>query len=140
MASAIDHSPRACELILIIEDEPIVLAGYQLLFESWGYKVIAAASLEDGLAALRRSARPPDFILADYRLRDSATGTMAIEAVRRHFNASIPAALITGDTAVDRLRDAAASGLPILHKPVNGSQLLDLMRRTLNKAPHGLGA
>jgi hypothetical protein len=31
--------------------------------------------------------------------------------------------LITGDTAPDRLREASASGIPLLHKPVATSQL-----------------
>lgn len=118
-------------LIVVIEDEAIVLAGYKMLFESWGYRVVAAASTDDALAQLDAARERPDFILADYRLKDGNTGTDAIERVRGAFGPTIPGVLVTGDTAVDRLRHAAASGLPILHKPVNGRQLLDILQRLI---------
>ncbi|MDA8229750.1 MAG: response regulator [Magnetospirillum sp.] len=123
--------PEAAPLIVVIEDEAIVLAGYQMLFESWGYRVVAAHSTADALAQLEAGGEPPRFILADYRLRDGQTGTDAIEDVRRVFGSGIPGVLVTGDTAVDRLRHAAASGLPIMHKPVNGRQLLDILQRSI---------
>ena len=118
-------------LIVVIEDEAIVLAGYKMLFESWGYRVVAAPSTDDALAQLARGNQHPDFILADYRLKDGNTGTDAIERLRSTFGESIPGVLVTGDTAVDRLRHAAASGLPILHKPVNGRQLHDILSRLI---------
>ena len=118
-------------LLVVIEDETIVLAGYQMLFESWGYRVAASQSCEDALAQLQAIGESPDFILADYRLRDGHTGTDAIAQLRRRFGADVPAVLVTGDTAVDRLRHAAASGLPIMHKPVDGRQLRDMVQRSL---------
>jgi hypothetical protein len=36
---------------------------------------------------------------------------------------SLPALLITGDTAPERLREAQASGIPLLHKPVSPGKL-----------------
>jgi hypothetical protein len=45
----------------------------------------------------------------------------------------VPALLISGDTAPERLREAEASGLPLLHKPVPvdtlRAQLLALLAR-----------
>lgn len=118
-------------LLVVIEDEAIVLAGYQMLFESWGYRVVASASGEIALAQLQAEGEAPDFILADYRLKDGHTGTDAIAMVRDAFGPTIPAVLVTGDTAVDRLRHAAASGLPIMHKPVDGRQLRDMLHRSV---------
>lgn len=118
-------------LIVVIEDEAIVLAGYQMLFESWGYRVVAASSSRAAHEQLAESGDRPDFILADYRLKEGQTGTDAIQSLREVFGQGIPGVLVTGDTAVDRLRTAAASGLPILHKPVNGRQLLDLLQRSV---------
>jgi CheY-like chemotaxis protein len=118
-------------MILVVEDEPMVLAGYQMLFESWGYRVIAAPSTDDALTRLHEAGEAPRFVLADYRLRDGDTGTEAIERLRAAYGRDIPCVLVTGDTAVDRLRHAAASGLAILHKPVNGRQLLDVLKRSL---------
>lgn len=118
-------------LLVVIEDETIVLAGYQMLFESWGFRVVAAPSGQEALENARAAGSPPDFILADYRLRDGRTGTEAIAMLREEFGADIPAMLVTGDTAVDRLRNAAASGLPIIHKPVEGRALREILRKTL---------
>ncbi len=123
--------PARSPLILVVEDEPIVLAGYQMLFESWGYRVIAAGSTDEAIRLVRDFGESPGFILADYRLRNGQTGTETIAQVRRTFGPAIPCALVTGDTAIDRLRHAAAAGLPILHKPVNGRQLHDVLKRGL---------
>ena len=119
-------------LVTVIEDEAIVLVGYQMLFESWGYAVVAAGSAEEALEMLRSSGRPPDIIIADYRLKDGQTGVGAIRSIQGEFGDDIPGILVTGDTGAERLREAAASGLPILHKPVNGGQLRDLLERCLD--------
>lgn len=126
-AAVVGHAP----LVAVIEDEAIVMIGYQMLFESWGYRVVAAGSAEDVLAALPAEGSGPDVIIADYRLRDGQTGVAAIRTMQAAFGKAIPAILITGDTGAERLREAAASGLPILHKPVNGTQLRDLLLRSL---------
>ena len=53
--------------------------------------------------------------------------------LRGEFNVDIPALLVTGDTAPDRLRDAEASGLPILHKPLNPARLRTLIANLLRE-------
>ena len=65
----------------------------------------------------------PDLVVSDYRLREHRTGIEAITALRELLGDALPALLITGDTAPDRLREAQASGIPLLHKPVAPSQL-----------------
>lgn len=118
-------------LIAVVEDEAIVLVGYQMLFESWGYEVVAAGSADEALDQLQAMQRAPDVIVADYRLKNGRTGVDAIRSIQAVFDPAIPGILVTGDTGADRLREAAASGLPILHKPVNGNQLHDLIIRTI---------
>lgn len=46
-----------------------------------------------------------------------------IAALRGLWADALPALLITGDTAPDRLREALASGITLLHKPVSPSHL-----------------
>ena len=65
----------------------------------------------------------PDLILSDYRLRDDENGITTIERLRTEFNNDIPAILITGDTAPDRIREATASDCFLMHKPVSNSRL-----------------
>ena len=75
----------------------------------------------------------PDLIVSDYRLRGEENGIQVVEMLRGEFNADIPSLLVTGDTAPDRLRDAEASGLPILHKPVNPARLRTLIANLLRQ-------
>ena len=63
--------------------------------------------------------RRPDLILCDYRLRDGENGIGAIKRLQSQYTEErVPAVLITGDTAPDRLQEARESGLILLHKPV----------------------
>ena len=66
---------------------------------------------------------PPDLLICDYRLRGDENGVDVIERLRSEYNETIPAMLITGDTAPSRLIEAQASGLLLLHKPVSNSML-----------------
>ena len=78
-------------------------------------------------------ARSPDAIIADYRLRADATGIEAIRSLHAKLGAEIPAVLITGDTAPERLREAKESGFLLLHKPVPPAKLRSLLSFMLNK-------
>ena len=118
-------------LIVVVEDETIVLMGYRMLFESWGYRVVAGTSLDEVMEQLDDLGNAPSVIVADYRLKHGQTGVGAIRVIQSTYGDQIPAILITGDTAVDRLREAAGSGLPILHKPVNGPALQKLISEIL---------
>jgi two-component system, sensor histidine kinase len=52
--------------------------------------------------------------------------------LRGEFNNDIPALLITGDTAPERLREIDAGNIPVLHKPLDEqilrAALLNAMR------------
>jgi len=76
-------------------------------------------------AIQRLSSRPdrPDLVICDHRLRNGENGIAVIERMRSEYNQDIPAVLITGDTAPDRLAEARASQLILLHKPVSNSKL-----------------
>ena len=80
-----------------------------------------AGSVE--MLCARHGTPPPQAIIADYRLRDGKTGVQAIARLREHFGADIPALIITGDTAPNRLIEADASGHTLMHKPVQPGKL-----------------
>lgn len=115
--------PRASGLILVLDDEITIQIAMKTLLESWGYTVIVAGSGDEMLERIATASEAPRLIICDYRLRDNETGTAAVERLRAEFNDEIPAMLITGDTAPDRIREAEASGLLLLHKPVPNSKL-----------------
>lgn len=107
--------------VLVVDDEEAVRAGMLHLLRDWGCECEAAETIEEALALARIHA--PDLVISDYRLREQRTGIEAIATLRALLGDALPALLITGDTAPDRLREALASGIPLLHKPVAPSQL-----------------
>jgi signal transduction histidine kinase/CheY-like chemotaxis protein len=107
--------------LLVIDDDEIVREGMLYLLRDWGCECEAAESIEEALALARINA--PNVVISDYRLREQRTGVEAIAALRALLGDALPALLITGDTAPERLREAQASGIPLLHKPVSPSKL-----------------
>ena len=65
-------------------------------------------------------------------------GIEAIETLRAAFNFSVPAFLISGDTAPKRVREARASGYHLLHKPVRPRALRAMLGQYLKKHDHDL--
>src|SRR5262245_59434632 len=119
----------AGKLILIIDDAPIVLEGTSGLLGKWGCSVVTAGSDEAALIQLAERERPPDLIISDYHLANGKTGLEAIERIDATFGANIPAILISGDTAPERLRDAKDKGYILLHKPVDPMRLRAVMHQ-----------
>jgi signal transduction histidine kinase/ActR/RegA family two-component response regulator len=116
--------------LLVIEDETMVRDGMVQLLRDWRCRVTAAASAADALALLRE---PPDAIVADYRLRENQNGIAAIAAVRERFGGSLPAILITGDTAPEIFAAARDNRLPLLTKPVRAARLRAALQHLLSE-------
>jgi signal transduction histidine kinase/CheY-like chemotaxis protein len=120
-------------LVLVIDDEAAVQEGMAALLRRWKCDVLTAGSGAEMMSKLVAVQRLPDLIVSDYRLRDNENGIQVVETLRSEFNVDIPALLVTGDTGPDRLRDAEASGLPILHKPLNPARLRTLIANLLRE-------
>jgi CheY-like chemotaxis protein len=115
------------KVVLIIDDAPIVLEGASGLLSKWGYSVVTAGSDEAALILLTEREQRPDLIISDYHLANGRTGIEAIERIDAAFGVSIPAVLISGDTAPERLLDAKDRGYILLHKPVDPMRLRAVM-------------
>jgi two-component system, sensor histidine kinase len=113
--------------VLVIDDDAIVRASMQQLLAGWGCDCRLADSIEPALALTQTW--QPDLIISDYRLREQRTGAEAIAMLRAQAGRAVPALLITGDTAPARLREARASGVPLLHKPASPEQLYRSMEQ-----------
>jgi signal transduction histidine kinase/CheY-like chemotaxis protein len=125
------------KLVLVIDDDPLVRDGMQGLLQSWGYSVAAVDSEHAALTAVAVQGRRPDLIISDYRLAHGKTGFEAIERLNRTCGASVPAFLISGDTAPERLREASASGYHLLHKPVSPMTLRAMVSQLLKNGDGG---
>jgi signal transduction histidine kinase/ActR/RegA family two-component response regulator len=107
--------------VMLVDDDETVRAAMADLLAAWGCWCETVGSGEEALVLL--DGFDPDVVLVDYRLRSYRTGLQALQAVRDKLGREVPAAIITGDTAAERLREAHASGLPLLHKPVPADRL-----------------
>ncbi|MFZ2299007.1 MAG: hypothetical protein A3G29_10995 [Burkholderiales bacterium RIFCSPLOWO2_12_FULL_64_99] len=112
-------------VLLIDDDEGVRLAMHDLM-GIWGVQCVVVASSEEALQCL--SHFEPDVVLADYRLHRAHTGVQAVASVRERLGWEVPAALVTGDTAAERLQEAQTQGMALLHKPVPAALLQSLLR------------
>jgi len=113
--------------IMIVDDEHDVLHALSNLLQVWGHRVYAGTSAviacQRHAESSHRGAAPVDLILTDYRLGEGQTGEDAIRQIRYYLSRQAPALIITGDTSPARIREAAASGNRLLHKPLDTDQL-----------------
>jgi signal transduction histidine kinase/CheY-like chemotaxis protein len=108
-------------LVVMIEDDPAVKSGLEVLLKSWGASVIAFDSLQScqqWADAAEPSMLKPDLIIADYRLESGHTGIEAIGTLRRMLAQAIPAIVVTGSVLSNHEREAAEHDFHLLLKPV----------------------
>jgi signal transduction histidine kinase/CheY-like chemotaxis protein len=118
--------------VVLVDDDPAVLAALGAAFDQWGCQVVLAGRGAEALKRLESAEHVPDLVIADYQLADGETGAEVIDAIRNEFNTHIPALLLTADTSQDRVRDAAERRLPLVHKPVSAVQLRVLVTELLD--------
>ncbi len=115
--------------VLVIDDEELVRKALCLMLADWGCETLEAADADGAAAALEQARRPPDVVVADYRLRNHRTGLEAIQRVQAVLGNAVPGVILTGDTAPERIAEASRSGHAILHKPVNPRDLQQVIER-----------
>ncbi|WP_448190338.1 hybrid sensor histidine kinase/response regulator [Azospirillum sp. sgz301742] len=113
--------------ILLVEDQADQRAALRRILEDAGHEVASAADGTDALDLLARLEAMPEFIVTDHRLPGPLTGADLVERVAERLERRIPSVIITGDTDPDRLREAAARGLWLLHKPIVPADLLEIV-------------
>jgi signal transduction histidine kinase/CheY-like chemotaxis protein len=117
----------ASACIAVVEDEADVLEGLCLLLESWGARVIAAASSDALQERLAAEPHAPDLVIADYLLRGGSSGVEAIRAVRDRYRVQVAAIVVTASTLPAHLDDAKSIGAHVLLKPVMPAKLRALI-------------
>ncbi|MGQ9367641.1 hybrid sensor histidine kinase/response regulator [Azospirillum sp. A39] len=126
-AHAQPPAPSSKGLILVIDDDSVILVAMRALLEQWGYEVVAAVSADEAIELLLGLGRQPRAILADYRLREGRTGVEAIRDVFGVCGVRVPAVVLTGDTAPERIAEVERSGFRLLHKPVTPARLREIL-------------
>jgi two-component system, sensor histidine kinase len=118
-------------LIVVIDDERDIRDALEALLMRWGAFVVTATSEQEAVQKLELEARLPDLLICDLRLADNANGIELITKLREHFELDVPAVLVSGDTAPQRLAEAQAAGLHLAHKPLNAQKLRALIAQAL---------
>ena len=114
--------------VLVIDNEAAICEAMAALLKQWDCRTMQAGSGLQMKNLLAYERRIPDLIICDYRLRGDENGIDVIEALRGEYNQNIPGLIVTGDTLPERLKQAAASGLPIAHKPLSPTRLRELVQ------------
>lgn len=125
--STINRFDNKC--ILVIDDDESIRLAMRELLQLWGCECLLAESAEEGLTIIHN--KTVDLMIVDYRLREEKTGSEAIKLIRNELDTNIPAIIITGDTAANRLREAQSTDAMLLHKPVVASDLQRIMANLL---------
>lgn len=114
--------------VLVVDDEEAIRHGMKTLLEEMGFSVRVADSTKAAMELARQYR--PSVVLADFRLRGEDNGMQTIRALSALWP-SLPALLISGDTAPERLRYAHVAGLKLLHKPVHPALLREAILQAL---------
>ena len=120
--------------LALIDDDAAVRDSLATVLQGWGHRVLQGAD-SDAVVQQWQALGQPHMAgaIVDMRLRGQRTGLQAIAALREQMNAALPALVITGDIAPDRLRTLAQAGQPCLHKPVMPMRLRSWLQ---GLAPH----
>ena len=116
----------AGRLIVVVEDEPAVRAGLEVLLKGWGAEIASFDSVAESTQwaqACDLAVVKPDLLIVDYRLEEGRTGVDAIRALRERFGAAVPAILVTGSTMTGHDKEAQAHDFHLLIKPVVPNRL-----------------
>ena len=120
MSQSEDATPKP--KVLLADDDTASRLTLLRWLQGWGYTVLGAGSVEEAIRLVQHGPAP-DAIVTDYRLPAGTTGLDGIRAVHACLGRAIPATIVTGDTAPERLAEANRGGFRLLHKPVAPTDL-----------------
>jgi signal transduction histidine kinase len=106
--------------VIVLDDEQSVRHAMKELLEAIGSVVFTAQDVNEALAVIRQE--EVDLALVDYRLRGNENGVSAVHKMRE-LQPDLPAIIISGDTAPQRLKNVTEAGLPLLSKPLGEASL-----------------
>jgi signal transduction histidine kinase len=109
--------------VLVIDDDPLVLAGNQALLEDMGCTVTAVRDAPDALAALAAMGGRAVLALCDFWLPDERGGIDLLQRLSALTTSPFSGILISGDTRPETIQAAKSAGFPLLHKPVAPARL-----------------
>jgi DNA-binding response OmpR family regulator len=123
MADQPDRAQDARPFVMVVDDDPPVLAALERLLISWGYRTLAIGSFEEARAAL--TVDPPQVLITDVRL-GHYNGLQLVHLVKQRRPATVVATVSGVDDPVLRT-EAANAGAPYFLKPTGLLELRDYL-------------
>jgi signal transduction histidine kinase len=116
--------------IMLVDDEPEVRTSMCTYLRQIGWLAQGVASGAEAEQALAEGF-VADVLVVDFRLRDE-NGLDVITRLRARYP-TLPAVIVTGDTAARQLREFDSLAVSVLHKPVDGDQLARALQAVLRR-------
>ncbi len=110
--------------VLAIDDEIEILESLAVLLPNFGCEVRCATGLIAAQAVLD-SGFEPALLIVDHRLRGE-TSAEVVAALHTRLG-RLPTVIVTGDTAPEELRRMKQMGAHVMHKPIDGQQLAQVL-------------
>ena len=131
MATPESRSPAAKARILLVDDDPLITGLVVDMLDIDGYEVETAPNGVDAL--YRLESRRYDLIVTDLHMPKLDGSGFYRELVERRLHPSTKIIFLTGTAAgSEEQRFVQDAGLPLLFKPFNIVELIDLVRNVLN--------
>jgi CheY-like chemotaxis protein len=124
------------EVILLVEDEPMVLETSKAMLESLGYQVLAARNGQEALKIYHKHRQEISLVLTD-AVMPEMDGLVLLEALTI-YNPDIRAVLMTGYPLGEETRELLTQkAVDWVQKPINFVRLSQVINRTLNNKSSG---
>ncbi len=123
--------------VLMVDDEPETLRSLCTYLREVGWTARGVATGDDAERALADGFRA-DVLVVDFRLRGE-TGQDVIARLRVR-EPALPAVIVTGDTAAQRLRTLSGLATTVLHKPIDGARLARALTEAVEASALGAPA
>ncbi len=125
----------AGQTVLLVEDDAAVREALAARLGAWGARVLAFGAphaLRQALDALAPQDRHAALVVTDQRLPGGSARDV-IELVRRRYG-TLPALVVTGNTAPHEIAALADLGARVLYKPFRADELRSAIRAVLQPA------
>ena len=119
--------------VLLLDDDAAGRDALATLLAGWDCEVHAFSDSAEAERWLASAPALPHALITDYRLQGGTSGIEALAALQRRLDEPVPALIITGDIGAEQLREVAASGYPVLHKPVAPQKLRAFLRQAVRR-------
>jgi signal transduction histidine kinase len=119
----VSGKPQLTLRVLVVDDDPLVVAGNRGLLEELGCVVSTASNGRLAQEILAAGSDEPVLVLCDMWLADGENGIDLLRRLTALTAARISGILISGDTSPETLAAATQAGYSLLHKPVSPAKL-----------------